>query len=263
MKKLLFLFSTLTLMLTSCSNDDNSSSQERSILPKTIAYRYPSVFLGTNSTSTLTYDGNKILSSIAEDSKIFFTYDGNTITKQEKFDVDSNGKESKNIELTYSYENGKLKTRVTRRSFSTKYPNGETIGKTVYTHSSDDLISYIDYSVNPDTKIETKISEGSLMYKNGNLIQFKSVRGSAVSAIVQEFDNKNNPLKNILGFDLLLNETEFSNNNVLKITRTDSEFPNPTVYLANYIYNDKNYPIKYTSFAGDGKSIEYEIEYTY
>ncbi|MNY59664.1 hypothetical protein D3C86_1961350 [compost metagenome] len=66
-----------------------------------------------------------------------------------------------------------------------------------------------------------------------------------------------------MGLDLLLKETECSTNNILKITRTDSGLPDSSVYLTNYIYNDKDYPTKQTSFAGDGKSIEYEIEYTY
>ncbi|MBS7232452.1 hypothetical protein KHA90_15640 [Flavobacterium psychroterrae] len=263
MKKLLLLFSALTLLLISCSSDEKSSSEDKSILPGTISYTYPSVYLGTNSKSTLSYDGNKLLTSIDESSKTVFTYTGKVITKQEKFAVDSKGLETKNIEVNYTYENGKLKTRVTRRSFTVKYPEGEYIGKTVYTHTSDNLISYVEYSVNPDTKMETKVSEGSLTYKNGNLVQFKSIRGSSVSTIVQEYDTKNNPLKNILGFDLLLTEVEFSANNILKINRTDSEFPNPAVYLVNYIYNDKDYPTKRTSFTSDGKSIEYEIGYTY
>jgi hypothetical protein len=41
MKKILYLFSFLILVLTSCSNDDNSSPEESLILPKTISYTYP------------------------------------------------------------------------------------------------------------------------------------------------------------------------------------------------------------------------------
>ncbi|MFB3386547.1 hypothetical protein [Flavobacterium sp. LAR06] len=74
---------------------------------------------------------------------------------------------------------------------------------------------------------------------------------------------KRKTLKNILGLDLLLKETECSTNNILKITRTDSVLPDSSVYLTSYIYNDKDYPTKQTSFTGEGKSIEYEIEYTY
>lgn len=268
MKKLLLLFIALNLVFTSCSNDDNSpngdtSTEDTSILPKTISYIYPSVDLGTNSKSTLTYDGNKLLSSIKDGSKTIFTYTGNVITKQEKFDVDSKGIETKDIEVVYTYENGKLKTRVTRESFTAKYPNGEYIGKTVYTHTSNDLISYINYSINPDTQLETKSSEGTLNYKDGNLVKDQSIYDLSVSTRVYEYDTKKNPLKNILGLDLLLKETECSTNNIVKITRTDSGLPDSHVYLTSYIYDDNDYATKQTSLAGDGKSIEYEIEYTY
>lgn len=268
MKKLLLLFSVLTLVVTSCSNDDNasngdSSTEDTSILPKTISYIYPSIYLGTNSKSIVTYDGNKIVSSIKDGSKTIFTYTGNVITKQEQFDVDSKGMETKDIEVVYTYENGKLRTRVTREFFNTKYPNGEYIGKTVYTHTSNDLLSYINYSIHPDSKLETKSSEGNLSYKNGNLVKDQFISGVSVSTRVYEYDTKKNPLKNILGFDLLLKETECSANNILKISRTDSGLPDSSVYLTNYIYNDKDYPMKQTSLTGDGKSIEYEIEYTY
>lgn len=263
MKKLLLLFCAFTLLLTSCSSGENSSSEDKSILPKTISYLYPSVNLGTNTKNTLTYDGNKIVSSISPISKVNFTYTGNVITKQQLFDVDSKGLETKDMEAEYTYENGKLKTRITRESFTTKYPNGQYIGKTVYIHVSNNLISYIDYKVDPDTKNETKISEGTFAYKDGNLIEDKNVRGVVTSTRTYEYDTKNNPLKNILGLDLLLKETEISNNNILKIKRVDSDLPNSSIYLTSYIYNDKGFPTKQTSLAGDGKTVEYEIEYTY
>lgn len=265
MKKLILLFCGLSLLLTSCSSDENSvsSSEDTSILPKTISYIYPSVLLGTNSTSTLNYNGNKIVSSIKNGSKTIFTYDGNVITKQEKFDVDQQGKETKDTEVTYTYENGKLKTKVIKEVFSATYPNGQYIEKTIYTHTSDVLISYINYSVNADTNSESKSSQGNLTYKDGNLIKSQETEGSLTSTRTYEYDTKKNPLKNILGFNLLLSEiSDFGNNNVTKTTITSSDFPTPTDYLTAYIYNDSGFPTKYTSFAGGG-SVEYEIEYAY
>lgn len=264
MKKLLLLFSALTLLLTSCSNDDNdSSTEDTSILPKTISYIYPDVMLGTNSTSTITYSENKIVSIVDEDSKTIFTYDGNLITKQVQFDVDSKGVETKDTEVLYAYENGKLKTRILKESFNTDYPNGEYIYKTVYTHTSANLVSYINYYVNVDTQAETKSSEGSLTFKDGNLVkeQYKQTSGS--STRIYEYDTKNNPLKNVTGFNLLLSEiSEFGKNNSIKISISSGNSA-PTDYLTTYTYNDKGYPLRHTSFAGDGKSIEYEIAYTY
>lgn len=150
-----------------------------------------------------------------------------------------------------------------KKGFTDTYPGGEYIYKTVYTHTSDVLISYIYYSVDPDTKVEIKSSEGSLTYKNGNIVKQQQTVMSNTETRVYEYDIKNNPLKNILGFSLLLDEiSNFGINNDLKKIRTSSNFPNPVTYNSDYIYNDKSYPLQQTSFTGGG-SIEYEIEYTY
>jgi hypothetical protein len=133
-----------------------------------------------------------------------------------------------------------------------------------YTHASDNLISYINYSVNADANLETKDAEGSLIYKEGNLVKEQQTAGSLFQTKTYEFDAKNNPLKNVLGFNLLLNEiSEFGKNNVLSTTVLSAGASTPTVYVASYVYNDKGYPTKSTSLTGGGKSVEYEIEYSY
>ncbi len=265
MKRILCLFGALALIVSSCSNDDKSSAEELdSTLPKTISYIYPSVELGTNNKQTASYNGNKIVSLTNNDSKTVFTYDGNIIVKQEVFDVDESGKETKNEEVSYAYENGKLKTKVIREDFTAEYPDGNYIEKVVFTHTSNEIISYIDYSVNKDTKAETKNSEGTLTYKDGNLVKDEKKFNSLTETRVYEYDAKNNPLKNIVGFSMLLNEIDgFAKNNVVKTTKTSSEFPNAAVYITTYIYNDNNYPTRHTSFDGGGQNIEFEIEYTY
>ncbi|MWB95113.1 hypothetical protein GON26_12140 [Flavobacterium sp. GA093] len=256
------LFSTIALLLTSCSGDDENNTDIDPTLPKTITYNYPD-FPQENSKSTITYDGNKIVSIEKLGSKTVYTYDGNRIIKQEVFDLLDSEKITKKKDIAYTYENGKLKTRLFREGFTTEYPDGRYIYKSVYTHTSDDVVSYIYYTVNATTKVETKSSEGNVTYKDGNMVKEQEIIGSSVSTRVYEYDSKNNPLKNIIGFDLLLNETPFSINNISKINRTETEFPDPVNYIYAYIYNDNNYPVKQTSFAGDGVSIEYEIEYTY
>jgi hypothetical protein len=194
--------------------------------------------------------------------KTVFTYDENRIIKQEVFDIYLNGNKIKKTDVSYTYENGKLKTRILKEGFTTQYPDGQYVYKTVYIHNSNVLVSYIYYTVNQDTKAEIKSSEGTLTYKDGNLIKEEDIEGSSVYSRSYEYDTKNNPLKNILGFDLLLNELPYSINNISKITRTETELPNPVVYLKSLLYNDKDYLIKATSFASNG-SIEYEEEYTY
>ena len=265
MKRILCIFGALALLLSSCSSDEKSSPVEiDSTLPKTISYIYPSPQLGTNNKNTASYNGNKLISLVSEDSKKVFTYEGDVIVKQEVFDVDGNGKELKSAEVSYTYENGKLKTKVTREDFTVEYPNGYYIDKVVFTHTSNEVISYVNYSVNKDTKAETKNSEGKLTYKDENLVKDEQKFSAVTETWVYEYDTKNNPLKNILGFNLLLNEIDgFAKNNVVKTTKTSSEFPNAAVYATSYLYNNNNYPTRNTSFDGGGKNIEFEIEYTY
>ncbi|WP_163410569.1 hypothetical protein [Flavobacterium ajazii] len=262
MKKIICFFSVLVLVLASCSSDDNSSSEDNLILPKTISSTNPE-FPQDNKVSTITYDGNKIMSIASLGSKTVFTYDGNRIIKQEVFDVDLSGNQIKKTSISYTYENGKLKTRILRKGFENAYPEGQYIYKSVYTHISDTFISYIYYTVNANTNAERKSSEGNLTYKDGNLIKEQEIEDSSIYTREYEYDTKKNPLKNILGFNLLLNETIFSINNISKTIRTETEYPNPVVYLKSYIYDDNGYPTKRTSFASDGESVEYTEEYSY
>lgn len=262
MKKNLHLLTALILLLiSSCSSDDSSSdSGTNMVLPKTISMTFPD-FPSDNSKEVITYNGNKILTSVDKDSKTVFTYDGNFIVKQMKFDIDDKGNEVKDVEVSYTYENGKLKTRTLKKEFSIDYPNGRFIYKTVYTHVSDNEVTYVFNFVDPKTNIEVKDHQGVLNYKDGNLIkeEFFSTKDQR-STRYYEYDDKNDPLKNILGFNLLLNEVNCGNNNIIKTTSTDLS---STVYLTNYIYDNKGYPTKTTSYTSDGKTIEYLTEYTY
>ncbi|WP_348822842.1 hypothetical protein [Flavobacterium aestuarii] len=264
MKKISPLLSALIfIIISSCSGDDSSSdSGNNLVLPKTITMTFPD-FPSDNSKDVITYDGNKILTSVDENSKTVFTYDGNFIVKQVKFEIDNSGKEVKDVEVSYIYENGKLKIRTLKEEFSTEYPNGQYVYKTVYKYISDNQVSYIYYYVDPNTKNETKQSEGTLSYKDGNLVKQEDISTQYNETRTYEYDNKNNPLKKILGLNLLLNETGWNNNNVVKTTRVNSTFQSPSVYVSDYIYDDKGYPTKHTSFTSDGKKIEYVTEYTY
>lgn len=224
MKQFLLLFISFGL-LTSCSNDDNSS-QDKTILPKGIEFIFPNEQIGTNSFGAIVYDGNKIVSLTREYSKFVYTYEGNRIIKQTEFDLDTKGKEYKNKELVYTYENGKLKTRIFKEGFADNNAEALTTNTNIYTHVSNGLITYVNYSSS-----NVKQAEGSLELKDGNIIKETKTFGETKTVNTYEYDTKSNPLKNILGFDLLLDEVSgFGKNNIVKTTRTSTEFPNPAVY---------------------------------
>ncbi|WP_289665363.1 hypothetical protein [Flavobacterium panacagri] len=257
MKKLLFLSTVLSLIITSCSSDDNSA-KDSSVLPKTITYTYPPEDEKPIEIGLVRYDGNKINSIIGANKRTLFTYTDNLITKQEVYEKDRQGKEYKTKEAFYTYKNGKLDTKISNTS-NILSPDYISTQKTVYTHSSNEQISYITYSVNNDTKVETKTIEGTLTYENGNLVK----RAGNIWSYVYEYDNKNNPLKNIVGLDLLLDDIrEIGKNNVVKITNKPSLTSNPAIFLRDYTYDDKNYPTKNRSYTNGG-TVEFDIEYTY
>ena len=232
------------------------------VLPKTVSMTYPNPeFSSHNRRTVMTYDGNKILTSVDEYSKTVFTYDGNFIVKQVKFDIDYKGNEVKDSEISYTYENGKLKTRVLKEGFSTEYLNGQFIYKTVYTYVSDNEVTYDFYSLDAKTNIEVNEHQGVLYYKDGNLVKEEEfiLYNDHSDAIVQEYDDKNAPFKNILGYNLLLNEVSNGNNNITSV----SSLLKPFVYIRNYIYGDNGYPTKVINYASDRKTIEYITEYTF
>ncbi len=240
-------------MFTSCSSDDNDSSSSV-ILPKTVKHTFTS-YPEDNYTSTIVYNGNKIVSITDDDgSRQDFTYDGDVITKIIGYDIE-NGKDLKDNEVSYTYENGKLVTSSYAEVFSSEYPTGRYKGRNVYTHNSDGTVVKIEsYSINTSTGVETK-NNYSLVntFENGNLVKITSTYQTDVF----EYDSKNNPTKNILGLNLLLDEG-YSVNNIIKHTSSQST----TVYKTEYVYDENGYPTKEIEYNNTG-NVDQVTEFTY
>ncbi|MBS7252430.1 hypothetical protein [Flavobacterium branchiicola] len=264
MKKVLCLFSALALVLTSCSSDDNQEGS--AILPKTIKYSsvaYPS----ENSTYVATYSGTKIVSMKDEAGRTDYTYDGNLVVKEINYDTES-GKDIISDITTYKYTNGKLTESAFAEGFSTAFPNGEYKSKIVFMHNADGTVKRDRYNINGTTETKSIYSE-VLTFANGNLVksvQTDSETGSVFTA-AYEYDNKNNPYKNIAGFNLLIDHSEgegsiySSVNNIVKYTASYSN-ETANVYKSEIVYDANNFPSKITNFTKDGKAVE-SNDYTY
>jgi hypothetical protein len=229
MKKIIALFSVFTLVLSSCSKDDVVSEVPTSPV---VSYVLPSKIIdissnGETSTSLVTYNGNKIVQIVDNQEKTVYTYSGDFITKVESF---TNGNTIEGNTL-YTYENNKLKTLV-----NTEY-NGTLIYKSkyVFTHNTNGTVDFLKYSINT-ANVETPSGSGKYTFLNGNLV--KEEEGLMVA--VYEYDAKNNPMKNVLGFDKLLDD-EASINNKTKVTRTYNS-GTPTVRVYQFDYNAAGYP---------------------
>lgn len=268
MKKILCLFGALALVLTSCSSDDNQDGG--AILPKTIKYSsvaYPS----ENSTYVATYNGTKIVSMKDEAGRTDYTYDGNLVVKEINYDTESGSDIISDI-TTYKYTNGKLTESTYAEGFSTAFPNGEYKSKIVFTHNADGTVKRERYNVNGTTGAETKsVYSEVLTFANGNLVksvQTESETGSVFTA-QYEYDNKNNPFKNITGFNLLIDHSEgegsvySSVNNVVKYTASYSNEEGARVYKSELVYDANNFPTKITNYKDDGTTAAESKEFFY
>ncbi|MBF4484963.1 hypothetical protein [Flavobacterium sp. CSZ] len=233
MKKILCLLSVTLLLLSSCSNDKNESSNlEESVFVKEIAVNYN----GKTITQKFSYDKNKIKSITFQDGeKTNYTYSDNVITKIE--DLDANGKLFSTME--YKYSNGKIYSCLRiEYDFGPQYKN-----LTKYIYNEDGTVSYQIYKVNAlnGAEQEKDLISGKLFIKEGNIVKEEYYSNSVLEiSTLYEYDNKNDSFKNILGYNLLLNLMP-SVNNIIKSTKTTKDvFIGTTINL--YEYNSKGYP---------------------
>ncbi|OXA83396.1 hypothetical protein [Flavobacterium hercynium] len=259
MKKLYF-FTTVFVILISCSSDNDSRTKEPvgNIFYKTVTSNFESP---VPVESKYTFDGNKVLSIKTDKTETLFTYEENRIVKQEVITKDQFGEEYKEKELQYVYENGKLRTKTTLLWVSYYLDEVSSTSIVTYTHISDNLIEHVTHFIHP-YKEKEKIDEGFIKYKDGNIVEkfYSSFYGTTV--FNYEYDTKNNPARNILGYDLLLDEIDdCGKNNIVKTTFKSSEAPYVNEILRTYIYDDKGYPVKYTSVASNG--YRFKVEFTY
>lgn len=240
MKKFLLLFCAMSLALTSCSSDDDSSD---SVLLKKV------VLTGSDGKTTVnyTYDGNKLV-SVVDDFKVInlhYTYTGDVITKID-FKLPDGSIEQTN---TFSYgTDGKLATFV-RVEFDEDDFKGY---KEVYTYNANGTISVKAY--NGDDKTQTNATGTStITFVNGDVSEITSTNSPNHK---YTYDSKNNAAKNVLGLDKIAfvdGEGTDVFHNELSDT-VDGEIWS----TYSYTYNSDGYPEKSTDNEdGEGFTSEY------
>ena len=245
MKKLLCLFSASLLVLTSCSKDDSSSNYTIVVLPNKIVFTGSD---GVKNTSTVTYDGNKIVQVLGGGYKSVYSYTGDLITNLKKYYGDN-----LESETVYTYNNNKLVEIIENNI-------GElTKCKTSYTHNANGTILKETFSIDKISNVETKnVGSYKLEFTYGNMTQNSYMVGSDVLSTTTFFyDDANSPFKNILGFSKLLDDSSASNNQIKKAT---ASLNGSYITTSSYKYNDKRYPTEETktySYEGGTSSVEY------
>lgn len=249
MKKIILCLSLVSIILTSCSSDSDSSNvpsnQTDDVLVKTIIYN--DIANDDYEEIEYTYSGNKLIKGIYDDgSEELYTYNGNLITK---------------IEIR---EAGVI-----------------TSSETFSYDSNDRLISYVSQENGfSDTETFVYNSEGTvtstsgsggaaqistLRFQNDELIKIVEAGGRTYD---YTYDAKNSPFRNVTGFDKIAYVTsgdhEFigRKQNILTINESTEDVD----YMTNTMtYNNVNYPLTVTSvamFEFDGESTV-TIQYSY
>ena len=230
--------------LISCSSDSSSKTETKpttSILVKQIVKTYSS-----NEADILTYkyDGNKIVSETFDGGSItYYTYTGDVITKIETKGADNITKSS----FDYIYLNGKVVKEIEKN-------NWETDSRT-FTYNANGTVSYAR------TRTSGESTTGLLTFENGNLVkneEFYSGQFPFTNTAIFGYDTKNNPFKNVLGFNLLLYsnpEDMFSKNNMTQI-----EVPGNSMDYYTFKYDANGYPTERT---GDNPYFPETYQYFY
>lgn len=185
------------------------------------------------------FNGNKILRKMTESGTLqIFTYTGDLITKIQNFGSDG----ILEVTLEYFYTDGEL-SKYTRRVEAAGYP---TYDKYIYTHHSDGTVSYVIFRISNSTGAEEIISTNIFTIKNGNIIKSQSTSSGGTYVTTYEYDSKNSPMKNVLGFNKIFEElpqVSSSLNNIISYTTTI-----PTKSGGTYTYTNE---IKYVYGAND------------
>lgn len=232
MKKILCFFSALTLVLiSSCSSDDSPSESSDTVvlLKKTILTSSD----GSKVTTNFTYDGNKLVSMIDDsgESNIYYTYTNDLISKA-VFKLPDGTVEQIN---TYEYDSNKRLVVFVRSE-----PIDELGTKQVYIYNADGTVSIKDYIGDHESQTDFN-GEGKIIFADGEVV---SITTDFSPDIAYTYDNKNNPMKNVLGNDKIAFEDSDASG-ILHNIVSEKDIQNDEVIGAySFTYNSDNYPTK-------------------
>jgi hypothetical protein len=214
----------ISIVFTSCSsNDKNIASNDNGILLKKI--------ISTSGSSTnsiqYTYIGNK-LDKIYFNNNLFIqhTYSGNLIVNVKQY----SSQNDLVIESFYTYDSNDRVIKEKNIYYLSSFEETK-----VYTYNSDNTVAFVvlDQSLSPTGSTGTVfLNSNSEVYK----IEYFN-QGNFQNRYEIVNDDKNNPLKNIVGFDKLPPTYSQNHNNLL--TKNTNNFGVVTT-KSEYVYSYKS-----------------------
>jgi len=227
MKKISTILFLLSISLISCSSDNSESKNNSQLIRKIV-----SVSNGNSYETTFSYDGNKLNEVLNGTNKLEYTYVNNNITSVKRYSI--NLLQSETL-LEYDSQE-----RVSSELYIDYLTS--TSEKTFYTYNNNNTVSlqkyFGDISSQPNTG-----STGTIYNNvNGETYSIENFyQGNLSSKIVWTYDNKNNPFKNIIGYNkqpTILGK--FFNN--ITTENFDSSNTLTSNSTFNYTYNQNNFP---------------------
>jgi hypothetical protein len=232
MKKLLYILLAITFI--GCSSEEEMTDSTEVVIPLIIL---PKTQTSSENGWYLEYDynGRKLIESRlwinnVYQSKIIYTYTGDLITKLEQFGEtgDVVNDESNSGGSYYFYSNaGKLIER-----------------QTFYFEDGNEVISRItNYAYNPDETTTERWGDEIIIYSfsNNEITSVQTSNGVENSTSTIILDEKNNPFKNVLGYNKIDIPT-FSQQNLIYYKRIYSSGITENETVMEYTYNSDNYP---------------------
>ncbi len=238
MKKVFYLFfiTVFVITLTSCTADADDTIQVK-LVKKIIEVNEDE----TSSTFSFTYDGKKIISIESEETTKTFTYTDDLITKI----IELNKTTQAQTTFDYFYTNDLLTKVISSNNYTLNY-----------THQSDGTITYEKTTTDVNSTI-VLLFHGTLSLSADNIIKDAKTLDTTNANIVSKeefnyvYDTKLNPLRNIVGFNKLLDHSEIiSKNNVAsffeinstKFLDTDTETSSLVPFTKKHNYDKEGYP---------------------
>ncbi|MCF6132975.1 hypothetical protein [Flavobacterium wongokense] len=246
-KKIICLIGFVAMLVTSCSSsDDNSTINENDVLVKRSIRTYANG--GSVTTVDHTYNGRKAVKSIDSNGNYeLYTYTGDLITQVRNY----NSSDVLVDTETFTYNSDTKLVSYVRANVA-----ANTGVKQTYVYNLDDTVTTATFSGDATSQV-TLTGTGTIAISGGEVVMQTSSGGAMHT---YTYDTKNNPFKNITGFDKIMVIGGVATGGVQHNILTDND-SSGYVYNFAYIYNTANYPMTVTR--SEGTDLIFTTEYIY
>ena len=246
MKKMITMAFVAITMMTSCSDDDSSNTNNPDpsgpLLTKVIE-----TYGDDSQTTFYYYDGNRLTHFGSDETTGYdFTYTGDKLTKME---LVTDTEEVHYYTFQYNQE-GKLSVLIGTQNFTGMV---STV-RTEYTHNSNGTISYETYSGDENSQTEL-VETGTIIMENGNVVEVNYESDGEEWTDTFTYDNKNAPLKNMHAYEVYALAFHGGLNNILTSYYEEDDMQETSTYT----YNADGYPVTST----DTWNGEFDGDYEY